>query len=91
MMRLNVKAFGLTCGLIWGFGLFLVTWWIIIREGSSAGTTFIGRVYWGYEITPLGSLIGLAWALVDGCIGGVVFAWLYNLIAGKMQHGEGGQ
>lgn len=83
-MKLDVKAFGITCALIWGFGLFLITWWIILFEGQAEGTlTFIGRIYRGYEVTALGSVIGLGWALVDGLIGGVIFALLYNLIAGK--------
>jgi len=42
--------------------------------------TFLGRVYRGYAVTPLGSLIGMIWAFVDGLIGGAIFAWLYNLI-----------
>ena len=80
-MKLNVKAFGLACGLLWGLGLFALTWWIIALDGATAETTFLGRVYRGYAITPLGSLIGLAWAFADGLIGGLIFAWLYNLLA----------
>ena len=44
---------------------------------------FIGSVYRGYQITAMGSLIGLAWAFIDGLIGGLIFAWLYNLLAAK--------
>ena len=79
-MKLNVKAFALTCAIIWGVGLFVITWWIIVFGGATGEPTFIGRVYLGYCISPLGSLIGLAWAFVDGLIGGAIFAWLYNLI-----------
>ncbi len=82
-MKLNVKAFALTCGLIWGFAIFLLTWWIIAFEGATGDTTFIGRLYRGYTLSPAGSLIGLAWGLVDGAIGGAIFAWLYNDIAGR--------
>ena len=80
-MKLNVKAFAVAGGLIWGLGLFLLTWWIIVFEGPTGDTTLIGRVYRGYSITPLGSVIGLGWGLVDGLIGGAIFAWLYNVIA----------
>ncbi len=82
-MKLNVKAFSLACGLFWGLGLFLMTWWIILFEGSTHDVTLIGRCYRGYNISPIGSVIGLIWALADGAIGGAIFAWLYNLIAGK--------
>ena len=81
-MKLNVKAFAVTCGLGWGLGVFCITWWIIILEGSTTGLTFLGRVYLGYSITPLGSFIGLLWALADGAAGGLIFAWLYNRLAG---------
>lgn len=80
-MQLNVKAFALACGLIWGIGLCAITWWVILFDGPSADPTFIARVYRGYGLTPLGSLIGLAWGLVDGLVGGAIFAWLYNFLA----------
>jgi len=80
-MKLNVRAFALTCGMIFGFGLFFITWWIIVTGGTTGEPTIIGRVYLGYRISPLGSIIGLAWAFADGLIGGAIFAWLYNRIA----------
>ena len=83
-MRLNVKAFAMTCGILWGIALFLMTWWIIVFEGATTEPTFIGRFYFGYRITPLGSLIGLLWAGVDGLVGGAVFAWLYNRIQDRL-------
>ena len=80
-MKLNVKAFALACALIWGIGLFVLTWWIIAFGGGATGErTLIGRVYLGYKISALGSLFGLVWAFFDGLIGGAIFAWLYNLI-----------
>ena len=83
-MKLNIKAFALTCSLILGFGLFVLTWWIIAFEGATGEVTFIGKIYLGFSITPLGSLIGLGWALVDGFIGGLIFAWLYNQISSRL-------
>ena len=46
--------------------------------------TFLGRVYIGYAISPLGSVLGLVWGFVDGLIGGAIFAWLYNLLASRL-------
>jgi len=77
-MKLNIKAFAMTCALVWGFGVFCLTWWVIALDGASGQVPFLGRLYRGYTISPLGSLIGLMWALGDGFVGGVVFAWLYN-------------
>ncbi len=81
--RLDIKAFALTCGLLWGIGLLVLTWWIIAFEGASGDPTFIGRVYRGYALTPLGSVIGAAYAFVDGLIGGAIFAWLYNRLTAR--------
>jgi hypothetical protein len=87
-MKLNTFAFALTCGLVWGIGLFLDTWWIIAFDGATEEPAIIGRVYRGYSISPAGSFIGLAWALVDGLVAGAVFAWLYNHITRRTQPRE---
>ena len=82
-MKLDVKAFALTCSIVWGVGLFAATWWIMLFDGPSDSPTLIGSLYRGYSVTPVGSFIGLIWALVDGLIGGAIFAWLYNWFASR--------
>jgi len=82
-MKLDLRAFAITCSLVWGFGLFFLTWWIIMLDGPTGEVTLIGRLYRGYSISPTGSVIGLLWALVDGFVGGAVFAWLYNWIVAR--------
>jgi hypothetical protein len=88
-MKLNTKALALTCGLVWGLGLFVMTWWIIAFDGATGDVTFVGRVYRGYSLSPAGSFAGLLWGFFDGLIGGAIFAWVYNLIAGRAaaEHG----
>jgi hypothetical protein len=83
-MKLNVKAFALTCGLLWGLGFFALTWWIIAFDGPTGDMTFIGRIYRGYCISPLGRIIGLAWAFFDGLVGGAIFAWLHNILIARL-------
>jgi hypothetical protein len=80
-MKLNTKAFSLTCGIVWGLGLFFLTWWMIAFGGATGEKTIIGKIYIGYSVSAAGSLIGLVWGFVDALIGGAIFAWLYNLIA----------
>jgi len=84
-MKLNIKAFALACGIIWGLGLFCLTWWIIAFEGATGDITLIGRLYRGYTITPIGSVVGLIWGFFDALIGGAIFAWLYNTIKGSAE------
>jgi len=83
-MKFNIKAMSLTCGIFWGVAVFIMTWWLIILEGSG-GDFFMSRFYVGSGISPMGSVIGLAYGLVDGSISGAIFAWLYNFISAKMQ------
>ena len=87
-MKLNIKAFALTCGLIWGLGLFVMAWWLILLEGNNPEPCLLNRLYPGYTMTPVGSLIGMVWGLVDAGIGGAIFAWLYNLMSKKCPKSE---
>ena len=87
-MKINVKAFSFACGIVWGFGILLLTWWIIANEGATGEPTLIGRLYLGYTISIVGSFIGFAWAFVDGMIGGALFSWLYNLFSTRFMRAE---
>ena len=80
-MKLDIKALALACAILWGLTVFLVTWWVIVLEGVTGNPTWLGAVYPGYNISAVGSFIGLGWGFVDGLIGGAVFAWLYNKLA----------
>ena len=82
-MKINIKAFAIACGLWWGLGLFALTWWLIYRQGATGDLTLFGRLYPGYNISPLGSLIGLGCGLVDGAVGGAILAWLYDRFVGR--------
>ena len=84
-MKLNIKAFALTCGILSGLGLFFLTWWAIAFTGSTGHSTLIGKVYLGYTISPIGSVVGLVDAFFDALIGGAIFAWLYNKIVGSTE------
>ncbi len=85
VMKINIKAFGLACGLLWGLGVLGLTWWVILFEGPTHDLMLLGHIYRGYDISPAGSLIWTAYGLVDGGVGGVVFAWLYNLLCVKFK------
>ena len=58
----------------------------IPSDGPTGQPMLIGRVYRGYNISILGSLIGLSWALPDGVIGGAVFAVVYNFLLAHVLH-----
>ena len=81
-MKLNVFAFGLACGLIWGFGVFCLAWWVMAFEGATGEPMVLGHIYRGFNISPLGSVLGLVWGFFDGFVGGPLLAWLYNRFVG---------
>ena len=85
-MKLDVKAFALTCAVVWGLGLPLLTWWIIAFDGPSTAPTWLGQLYRGYNLTFTGSLIGGVWAFFDGLVGGAFFALVYDLFSERVVH-----
>ena len=81
-MRLNTKAFALTCGIVWGATIFLATVWLLAFGYEGQLIRMLDHFYFGYSFSFVGAVIGGIWGFVDGAIGGFVFAWLYNKLAG---------
>ena len=79
--HLQVLPFGLALGIIWGVSMFLIglSTWLFAWGGE--WQTLMASVYMGYTPSLLGSLIGGVWGFLDAFIGGIIFAWLYNLFA----------
>jgi hypothetical protein len=87
-MKLDIKGFAITMGVLWAAAIFLVGLGQLMWPGYGlAFLEFAASLYPGFEIGGFGSLIvGTGYGLVDGLIGGAVFAWLYNrLIGGARQ------
>lgn len=85
-MKLSIRAMALTAGLIWGGALLLVG--IVNLMSPAYGRAFLelcASVYPGYRAEPTFTsvIVGTLYGVVDGGIAGAVFAWLYNLFAGK--------
>lgn len=83
-MKLSLKAFTLTCGLIWGGAVLMVG--LANLAWPTYGVAFLqlcSSIYPGYHANPtLGSvLVGTGYALVDGAVGGAIFTWVYNVLA----------
>ncbi len=81
-MKLNVKAFAFTCALVWGIGVFALAWWVIVLDGRGGSVPLLGLMYRGFTFTPMGSVVGLLWALPDGFALGALVAWIYNRLSG---------
>ncbi len=80
-MKLSLRAFSITAGVIWCAVVLLVglanhVW----PPYGSALLELIASIYPGYEVSEQinSVLIGAGYALVDGLVGGLIFACLYN-------------
>ena len=84
-MKLSVKGMALACAVIWGIGgMFLGG--LMNMMWPWYGQDFLrlaASVYPGYHATAsIGQvLVGTGYGLVDGGVGGALFAWLYNRCA----------
>ena len=83
-MRLSVKAVAYTGALLWG-GTFLLAALVNLLY-PSYGRAFLdlcSSIYPGYHVarTITGVVVGSGYALLDGAVGGALFAWLYNWFA----------
>jgi hypothetical protein len=90
-MRFNVTALALTAGLLWGAAVLVVAIANLMWPGyGRAFLDLCASIYPGYRPgVGMGSVItGTLYGLVDGAIGGAVFAWLYNLLAGGRSAGS---
>ena len=82
MAKLNVKAFGLASGVLWGTSMIVMGIVAMTVPGYGGGfVRAIGSMYIGYKATALGCIIGGLWGFIDAGIGGLVLAWLYNKLA----------
>jgi hypothetical protein len=84
-MRFNIIALSSTAGLIWGAAILIVGTANLIWPGyGQAFLELVASVYPGYRPGPgFGQVvIGSLYGLVDGAIGGAIFGWLYNMLAG---------
>jgi hypothetical protein len=81
-MELSVKAFAVTCGLVWGLGILVLAWWVNLWEGTGGAVPLLALAYRGFTFTPVGSFIGFLWAFPDGLILGALIAWIYDRQSG---------
>jgi len=88
-MKLSVKGLAITAAIVWGGAIFLTGLLNLIWMGYGVAFLDMARsIYPGYAGTAgfAGVIVGTLYGVVDGAVGGAVFAWLYNrLSAGGTQ------
>ena len=79
-MSLNLKAFSLAAGILWGAVVFLMTL-LSAARGTGQHVAMLASIYPGYQVSYLGSFVGMVYAFVTAAVAGGVLAWLYNKLA----------
>ena len=91
-MKLSLKGLALATGLLWGGCILLVGLANLMWPAYGAALLDLARsVYPGFAHTTgfWGVIVGTGYAFVDGVIGGLVFAWLYNLLGTSREEAAG--
>jgi len=79
---IHKRAMGLACGLVLGGLSWLLTVAILLKHPRPLWPNLglLSQFMYGYRVSWLGSLIGLAWGFAFGYAFGWSFAALHNLI-----------
>lgn len=77
-MRISALKFGLAGGIVWGLVMFVMT---VISHFTGYGMFWLAQwmdLYFGYDISLFGAVIGLLWGFVEGFLGLFLVAFVYN-------------
>ncbi len=80
--RLNARVLGLVAGAVAGAGLLLATHVLVVKGGPHPGPhlSLLSQYFPGYSVSPLGALVGFAYAFVTGYVAGYAVGKVYNRI-----------
>jgi protoporphyrinogen oxidase len=82
--RLDNVALAGSAGAVAGLALFFMTLALVVKGGPQAGQTLklLGVYFAGYDVTPVGALVGLGYGFLWGFIMGWLFSYLRNFFLG---------
>jgi hypothetical protein len=79
-MKGKVMQAALTGGIVWGLTVFLTT---LANLYWGYGTAFLKvweSIYPGFNVSLMGSVIGLVYGFLDMFVGIYIIVWVYNLV-----------
>ncbi len=85
---LDPMRLGWACAIIFSEILFWMGLISAVAKYGASLVLIISPVFPGYANTPMGSLVGFLWGLVDGFLFGWILARLYNWFAHQELHLE---
>ncbi len=80
-MKLCAKSLGIAAGIMWGVSMFVMTWVSMYTGYGALWLEVMASVYPGFDISPVGSVVGLIYGFLDCFIGFFIVGWIYNKVS----------
>jgi hypothetical protein len=80
VVSIHAGVLAVTCAVVGGLGLFILTAWLVIKGGPQVGLhlRLLGHYFPGYSVTWPGSIVGLLYGAVLGAVIGWAIGRIYN-------------
>jgi len=87
LAKIKTEALALVSALIGGAGLFVMTVWLVIKDGPQVGQhlQLLSHYFFGYSVTWRGSIVGLFYGALTGGVVGWAIGTIYNKLVNMRQ------
>ena len=87
LVRIKAKALAVVCAVIGGLGLFVMTVWLVIKDGPQAGQhlQLLSNYFIGYSVTWPGAFVGLLYGAMTGGVVGWAIGRINNGVVNVRQ------
>jgi len=91
LARIRTDALAVVCASIGGVGLFVVTVWLVIKDGPHVGEhlQLLSNYFVGYSVTWPGAFVGLLYGATTGWVVGWAIGRIYNAVVNARQRKSG--
>jgi|SRR5689334_906318 hypothetical protein len=89
--RIRTNALAVVCAIMGGLGLFVMTAWLLIKDGPHVGEhlQLLSNYFIGYSVTWWGSVVGLFYGALCGGVIGWAVGMIYNKVVERRERACG--